>query len=206
MSHVDILNSHSDHSSHSENHSDNRSSYSSNDSGNESNDDDTVTYDKPPTNFPINPPNQDVNQPDEIEQDETEIKEKRCCSFPKLLLVSTTLLLLFVLYSNPSVGYDLIIPNNQNLSVKSVPKPIDWWNIYNNWCCVIPENLDNYGHRLYDCSANNRCLYYLSNWLQSQNLTTQSPLIKRCCYDVRAFGHPTSNTFCSLACLNTVRS
>ena len=206
MSHVDLLNSGS-----------NSDSHSGSDLGSDSNDD-TVTYDKPPTNFSQknlndqdsydhNSNSNDRNSPEEKNQEPiTQNNKNRTCSCTKLFIVAFTLALLFVLYGN----YQNSLPGRNliNLPLKTieVPKPVDWWNTYSNWCCVIPENLDNYGHRLYDCSANNRCLYYLSNWLHSQNLTTKSPLVKRCCYDVRAFGHPTLSTFCSLSCLNTVRT
>ena len=170
--------------------------------------DNTVTYDKPPTHFSDNIPVVATNT--------TKKDPKTCCTWKGILLffiVSYLGLCIIASTRRPVSG--LIKSNSSNVTIKNeTTKPVtDWWSIYGNVCC-LPTNahldlshrqeLFNYGYRLYDCSATNRCLYYLSNWLQSRNLTTKSSLVSRCCYDVRAYGNPFSHAFCSLACLNTV--
>ena len=196
MSHVDALSNHSE-------HTDSSSSHSDNDNHSDESNDDTVTYDKPPTNFqiPINEPTKKITK-----------NNGCCCSSIVYIIVAS--LLLFVLHTNTHLlqgNYTLsdqkITHNvsNQKVTQKTCPSPVDWWITYVNLCCIVQKDLVNYGHRMYDCSANNRCLYYLSNWLLSQNLTTNSALVNRCCYDVRAHGRVYSDSFCSLSCLNTVR-
>jgi len=62
---------------------------------------------------------------------------------------------------------------------------IDWWERYNNMCCVSNNStmINN------DCRADDKCKDYINYWLMNYNQTFYtSPWIFKCCYEYRFIG------------------
>ncbi len=97
----------------------------------------------------------------------------------------------------------VIDPNHPNL----ISPPINWWDRYNNKCCLMSNNtIGIYGRTTGDCTADGKCYDYLESWLLCNGQTFyNSTWSNRCCYEFRPIGSDLQ-TFCSYTCLNTEKT
>lgn len=129
-------------------------------------------------------------------------------TFPSLYFIILTLIfgatLMTVTHNNhknitepdyPSILPPAILP----------PPPINWWERYNDRCCVYSNQTAIYGRS--DCTADGTCYNYLESWLLDHNQTFyNSSWSNKCCYEYRPIGSKYYSTYCSYTCLNTARN
>ena len=129
----------------------------------------------------------------------------RSCKSIYIILLAIIFATSILLLGNNQPPTVVIDPNYPTPDL--IPPPINWWNRYNNKCCLISNATGIYGRTTGDCTADGQCHDYLESWLLDHNQTFyNSTWSNRCCYEFRPIGSKHYKTFCSYTCLNTEKT